>query len=95
MKVSFCCCKDDVCIQIGELKIQPKDMMTKNKIKWWLLDMAAEVIDDILTPFEKARSESKDFEKAYKNLKKLKEDLEALQNAIAQDAQTNLPPDFG
>ena len=95
MKVLFCCCKDEVCIQIGELKIQPKDKATSDKVRWWLLDMAVEVVDDILTPFEKARNESKDFEEAYENLKKLKEDLEALQNAIAQNAQVNLPPDSG
>jgi len=84
MKVLFCCCKDGVCIQIGELKIQPKDMMTKNKIRWWLLDMATEVVGDILTPFEMAKNDSEALKEAHKNLKKLKEDLEALQSSIEE-----------
>lgn len=84
MKILFCCCKDNVCIQIGELKIQPRDMAARDKIRRWLLDMAAEIIDDILTPFEKAKNDSEVLKEAYKNLKKLKEDLEALQNNIEE-----------
>jgi len=84
VKILFCCCKDNVCIQIGELKIQPRDMAARDKIRRWLLDMAAEIIDDILTPFEKAKNDSEVLKEAYKNLKKLKEDLEALQNNIEE-----------
>jgi len=39
---------------------------------------------DVMRPFEKAKNDP-ELGRAYMNLKKLKEDLEALQNAIAQD----------
>jgi len=87
LKILFCCCKDDVYIQIGELKIQPKDAATRDKIRWWLLDMAVEVIGDVMRPFEKAKNDP-ELGRAYMNLKKLKEDLEALQSKAAEKIES-------
>ncbi len=86
--IRFCCCDKTVCISIGELTIQPMTKEKANTIRWWMIDMARDILNEIVQNLDRcdlSEFEQVDVKLIQDNLKKMLRDLEVLSDAFAQN----------